>query len=113
MENTNEQVPAEQTTELFLGLDKTQLGVVLVTAKTAQELGTLVKSDTMASAFEKLRNEYKGKTAEEQVEYVQGLKTLCQSSITSALFALNLIDQVERNLMTAMLAQRNVESVSK
>lgn len=113
MENTNEQASVEKTTELFLGLDKTQLGVVLVTAKSAQEMGQIVQSDAMASAFEKLRGEYKEKTIEEQLEYIRSLKALCQSSISSGLFAMNLVDQVDRHLTDALLAQRNVATVSK
>lgn len=112
MENTNEQVTASST-ELFLGLDKTQLGVVLVTAKTAQEMSQIIQSDVMDSAFQKLRGEYKDKPVEEQLAYIRSLKTLCQSSIASGLFAMNLVDQIDRHLTDALLAQRNVASVSE
>lgn len=98
---------------LFLGMDKTQLGVVLVVAKAAEQMKELIDSDLMQSAFNKLREEYQGKSQDEQLQYVRSLHALCSSSVSAGLFGLGLITQTEQNLTNAMLAQKNIESISK
>lgn len=103
----------EKAQELFLGLDKDQLGSILAVASLAERFKDILAKDEMAAAFSSLREEYKLKSEEEQLRYIAQLKKLCITTSQISVFSTSLCAQVEDQLVQAIVAKANVESISK